>query len=72
MDIHSLIDHFMILNDNGECMQTNPEYYAAGFQLLVAVSHMGDSLDEKELIISALLYYHPNWFDHQIRPSDFI
>lgn len=72
MDIHTLIDHFMTLNDNGESIDTNPEYFGAGFQLLVAASHMGDSLDEKELIISSLLYSHPNWFDHRVSPVSFL
>lgn len=72
MDIHTLIDHFMLLNDNGECIQTNPEYYAAGFQLLVAASNIGNTLDEKELIISALLFSHRDWFDHRVSPADFI
>lgn len=72
MDIHTLIDHFMILNDNGECMQTNPEYFGAGFQLLVSVSNMGNSLEEKELIISSLLFSHPDWFDHRISPASFL
>lgn len=71
MDIHTLIDHFMTLNDNGESIQMNIEYFSAGFQLLVAASPLGDTLDEKELIISSLLFSHPNWFDHQVRPVDY-
>lgn len=72
MDIHTLIDHFMLLNDNGESIQMNPEYFGAGFQLLVAASNLGDTLDEKELIISSLLFSHPNWFDHQVSPASFL
>lgn len=72
MNIHTLIDHFMTLNDNGESMQTNPEYFGAGFQLLVAASNLGDTLDEKETIISSLLFSHPDWFDHRISPLHFL
>lgn len=72
MDIHTLIDHFMTLNDNGESMQMNPEYFSAGFQLLVAASNLGDTLDEKEMIISSLLFSHPNWFDHRVSPADYL
>lgn len=53
-------------------MQTNPEYFGAGFQMLVAASNLGDTLDEKELIISSLLFSHPNWFDHRVSPADFL
>lgn len=62
----------MTLNDNGESMQTNPEYFGAGFQLLVAASNLGDTLDEKETIISSLLFSHPDWFDHRISPLHFL
>lgn len=72
MNIHDLIDHFMTLNDNGATIQTNPEYFGAGWQLLIAASNLGDTHDEKELIISSLLFSHPNWFDHQINPLHFI
>lgn len=72
MNTHTLIDHFMTLNDNGESMQMNPEYFGAGFQLLVAASNLGDTLDEKEMIISSLLFSHPDWFDHRISPLHFL
>lgn len=72
MDIHTLIDHFMSLNDNGESIQTNHEYFGGGFQLLVAASNLGDTLDEKKMIISSLLFSHPNWFDHQVSPADYL
>ena len=62
----------MLLNDNGESMQTNPEYFGAGFQLLVAASNIGNTLDEKELIISSLLFSHRDWFDHRVSPADFL
>ena len=62
----------MTLNDNGESAEMNPEYFRAGFQLLVAASNIGDTLDEKELIISSLLFSHPNWFDHQVSPADYL
>lgn len=70
MDMSELIDHFMILNDNGESLDINSEYFRAGFELLVAASPYGVEHDERQMIVAALLYSHPQWFDSNINPLD--
>lgn len=66
MTIDIMIDNFMSLNDDGKSISINPKYFKGGFELLVALFPYGGSLDEKELIVSSLLYSHPYWFDKDV------